>query len=100
MLTPGDAERLRSETGCDGILLARGAIKSPWIFRALLKRGAELPSEEELDASEREYFERAEAQGSKPKFLEWHKEGFRRLRLRVRGAVASEDPRKEHAPSG
>ena len=32
-LTPGLIERMFSETGCDGVAIARGALGNPWIFR-------------------------------------------------------------------
>ena len=38
--TADDALRMRRETGCDGVLVARGACGNPWIFREL--RAAEL----------------------------------------------------------
>src|SRR5512138_1426885 len=38
--TAGDALRMREETGCDAVLVARGACGNPWIFREL--RAAEL----------------------------------------------------------
>jgi nifR3 family TIM-barrel protein len=38
--TADDALRMRSETGCDAVLVARGACGNPWIFREL--RAAEL----------------------------------------------------------
>jgi nifR3 family TIM-barrel protein len=38
--TAGDALRMRAETGCDAVLVARGACGNPWIFREL--RAAEL----------------------------------------------------------
>jgi len=38
--TADDALRLRAETGCDAVLVARGACGNPWIFREL--RAAEL----------------------------------------------------------
>jgi tRNA-dihydrouridine synthase len=33
--TAADALRMRSETGCDAVLVARGACGNPWIFREL-----------------------------------------------------------------
>lgn len=80
-----DAERMFRETGCDGILVARAAIRSPWVFRELLGAGPGLPTPAELDAAERDYFEQARRLGTRPKFLEWHHEGFRRLRARLAG---------------
>jgi tRNA-dihydrouridine synthase B len=38
--TSADALRMRAETGCDAVLVARGACGNPWIFREL--RAAEL----------------------------------------------------------
>jgi nifR3 family TIM-barrel protein len=33
--TAADALRMRAETGCDAVLVARGAMGNPWIFRTL-----------------------------------------------------------------
>lgn len=85
------AQRLVAETGCDGVLIARGAIRSPWLFRALCDRGAAGPTAPELEAARRGYFDAAVARGTKPKFLEWHTEGFERMARRLRGAPGPRD---------
>ena len=53
VFTPQDAKRLVEETGCDGIMVARGAKGNPWIFKQIthyLETGELLPrpSVEEL----------------------------------------------------
>ena len=35
IFTPQDAYRMQQETGCDGLMIARGAQGNPWIFREL-----------------------------------------------------------------
>ena len=46
ILTPQDAYRMQQETGCDGLMIARGAQGNPWIFAQInhfLETGEELP---------------------------------------------------------
>ena len=54
--TPQDAARMLAETGCDGVMVARGAQGNPWIFREInhyLETGELLPrpSAEEICAT-------------------------------------------------
>ncbi len=86
IVTREDWERLSRETGATGALIARGAIKSPWVFRGLRGEGSGQPtSDAELEAAETQYLTLAEHYGSKPKFREWHLEGFRRMKARLHG---------------
>ena len=46
IFTPQDAYRMQQETGCDGLMIARGAQGNPWIFAQInhfLETGEELP---------------------------------------------------------
>lgn len=46
IFTPQDAYRMQQETGCDGLMVARGAQGNPWIFAQInhfLETGEELP---------------------------------------------------------
>ncbi len=49
IFTPQDAGRMMEETGCDGVMVARGAKGNPWIFSRIdhyLKTGEVLPKPE------------------------------------------------------
>jgi tRNA-dihydrouridine synthase len=90
-------EKLFNKSHCDGALIARGAIRSPWIFRALKKAGPQEPGYDELGAAEKRYFEMAQQYGSKEKYVKWHTEGFARIRSRLEGgAVETSLPKNAH----
>ena len=73
------AERMFSQTKCDGIMLARAAIRNPWIFRGLTGGGS-TPSSIEIDAAEQAYNQFAQQFGTKQKYRDFHKENFARIR--------------------
>jgi tRNA-dihydrouridine synthase len=93
-----DWERMQRETGADGAMIARGAIRSLWIFRALTGRGRPDPTRDEVDAAEARYEALASRLGSRPKFRQWHREGFRRIRARLAGQPVdgAAMPKNEH----
>lgn len=58
---PEDAARMLRETGCSGVMIGRGALSTPWIFRdawSLLATGPTpaAPTEEEIIAMVRRFF--------------------------------------------
>jgi tRNA-dihydrouridine synthase len=83
VFTRDDFERLTKTTNASGALIARAAIRSPWVFRGLTGKGAHAPTLEEIDAAERQYLERST--DTRPKFRQWHAEGFERMRRRLKG---------------
>ena len=72
--TAQDARRMFEETGCDGILIGRGAVGNPWVFaeiRALFEDGRELdrPSRQEVLALAIEHLRRSVAERGLPRGL-------------------------------
>ncbi len=52
---PSSALRMKKETGCDGVMIGRGAIGNPWIFRQVATMSQGLP-EAQPSLSERRSF--------------------------------------------
>lgn len=93
-----DATRLHELTGCDAFMIARAAIRSPWVFRELRQAGPGTGTPGEITAAEQIYFDLAERHGTKDKFRTWHTEGFRRMLARARGEATQGTglPTNEH----
>lgn len=45
VVTVADAHRMQRETGCDAVMIGRGALGNPWIFRELAGGAAPTPEE-------------------------------------------------------
>jgi nifR3 family TIM-barrel protein len=52
---PNDAMEMRKRTGCDGVMIGRGALKNPWIFRQIVSHEQVIPVTDP-DLSERKSF--------------------------------------------
>ena len=67
IVTPEDALRMRQETGCDAVMIGRGASTNPWIFRQieqLIATGQyDHPTEADRYAMISDYFRRLVAAG-------------------------------------
>jgi len=86
------AKKMFDETGCDGVLVARGALGNPWIFKEIshyLKTGKELakPPMEKIILTMLEHLDLSvDFFGPKygviifRKFFGWYTKGFRKIR--------------------
>ena len=87
LFTPQDCVRMLHETGCDGIMIARGALGAPWVFRqtiALAEQGILTPVtnaqradavRQHLEMYVAEYGE-AIASREMKKHIGWYAKGF------------------------
>ncbi len=92
VLSPELAVKMFRETGCDGILVARGALGNPWIFRRIGRRLAgrkeeAVPLPDEVCAVMKEHFDACvDFYGEKNgvvifrKFFAWYTKGMRHVR--------------------
>ena len=84
-----DALRLFAETGCDAVMIGRGATRNPWIFRQIAARLGHLPGHEPTPAERknlvldhfRAVIEREEPEEAMHKlrsFTKWYSQGLER----------------------
>lgn len=85
VVTRADAVRLFEQSGCDGFLIARAAIQSPWCFRALRGQGPAMPAAADVERERQRYEETAARVSTKPKYREFHQQNFQRLLVSARG---------------
>ncbi len=79
-----DAQKMMQETGCDGVMVSRGALGNPWIFREITKGAPEQVTLEEwlkvvlrhLNYQEETYGDTQTAAVLMRKHLLWYAKGF------------------------
>lgn len=83
VLSEGLAKKMLDETGCDGLLVARGALGNPWIFRQSLNP----PEPDEIADTMLEHLDSCiDFYGARNgvavfhKFFGWYSKGFRKIR--------------------
>ena len=100
-----DAEDMFAQTGCDMVMIARGALGNPWIFRSLMEGKDYIPSiEERVEIIRRHFTYLLEEKGeyiavrSMRKHIGWYVKGLRgavRIRRQVNTLETAEEIHRE-----
>ena len=96
---------MAERTGCDAVMVSRGALGNPWVFREILEPGRPLPCVEEwlevvlrhLDYHEEHYGPDIKPAVMMRKHLLWYVSGFpnaREARERLGGFVTLDEARE------
>ncbi len=108
IMSSADAERMRKATGADGIMVSRGALGNPWIFRAIAGQGTDDPTIAEweetvlrhLDYHAAHYGDNELAARLTRKHLLWYASGFPHVnRLRERFSLVATMDEARHLVS-
>ena len=101
IFTAEDAFRMMDETGCDAVMIARGALGNPWIFRDCLKGKAEaVPVEELIQVIKDHFAMELEDKGERRavremrKHVSWYTKGTKgsaELRRRINTCESAEE---------
>jgi tRNA-dihydrouridine synthase B len=79
-----DLLKMKEQTGCDGVMVARAAIQNPWVFQSLTSsvhhHHNSLPSLQDLDTAASLYADWGRMSNAKVKFTDFHIANFARLR--------------------
>jgi len=99
-----EADQLMQLSGCDGVMMARGAILNPWEFRQFRTDGGlsgEWPTQAEVEEAQVAYDRLCSLYPGKNKYRSFHSINFARLLDGVRDAASREPlsarvPRNQH----
>jgi tRNA-dihydrouridine synthase B len=78
------AAQMHGISNCNGFMIARAAIRNPWVFEHFnneidASAAERWPTASEVRAAMKEYSDIASKYNTKPKFVKFHEENFKRL---------------------
>jgi tRNA-dihydrouridine synthase len=78
------AAQMHGISNCNGFMIARAAIRNPWVFEHFnneidASAAERWPTADEVRAAMKEYSDIASKYNTKPKFVKFHEENFKRL---------------------